>query len=98
VGAARWIWDRTKAAANRSKHGLSFETAVLVFDDAFHMSKQDPPDGDRWQTIGLVGPVLLLVIHTWPEAEDEDDEPAGRIISARKATSRERKAYEEGSF
>src|SRR5205085_1464074 len=27
------------------------------------------PEGDRWRTIGLVGPVLLLVIHTWPEGE-----------------------------
>jgi uncharacterized DUF497 family protein len=41
---------------------------------------------------------LLLVIHTSPEANSEGDEPVGRIISARKATTRERKAYEEGSF
>jgi len=46
----------------------------------------------------LLGPVLLLVVHTLPEANSEDDEPVGRIISARKATVRERKAYEEGSF
>jgi uncharacterized protein len=61
----RWRWDPDKAAANRAKHGLSFKTAVLVFDDPFHASKPDPhPDGDRWHTIGLVGSVLLLVIHT----------------------------------
>jgi uncharacterized protein len=47
--------------------------------------------------IGLVGSVLLLVIHTWPKAESEEGEPVGRIISARKATARERKAYEEGN-
>ena len=95
----RWIWDLGKAVANRSKHGLSFETAVLVFDDPFHASKPDPhPDGDRWQTIGLVGPVLLLVVHTWPEADSDEDEAVGRIISARKATARERKVYEEGSL
>jgi uncharacterized protein len=95
----RWIWDPDKAAGNRVKHGLSFETAVRVFDDPLHASKPDPhPDGDRWHTIGLVGPVLLLVIHTWPEAESERDEPVGRIISARKATGHERKAYEEGNF
>jgi uncharacterized DUF497 family protein len=95
----RWIWDPDKAAANRTKHGLSFETAVLVFDDPFHASKSDPhPDGDRWHTIGLVGPVLLLVIHTLPEGDFESDEAVGRIISARKATARERKVYEEGSF
>jgi uncharacterized DUF497 family protein len=95
----RWAWDPDKAAANRSKHGLSFETAILVFDDPFHASKPDPhPDGDRWQTIGRVGPVLLLVIHTWPESGFEEDEAAARIISARKATPCERRVYEEGSF
>jgi uncharacterized DUF497 family protein len=93
-----WAWDSDKAAANRIKHGLSFETAVLVFDDPLHASNPDPhPDADRWRTIGFVGPVLVLVIHTWPEAF-EGGEPVGRIISARKATARERKAYEEGIF
>jgi uncharacterized DUF497 family protein len=95
----RWTWDPAKAAANRAKHGLSFETAVLVFDDPLHASRLDPhPDGNRWHTIGLIGPVSVLVIHTWPEAEFEGDEPVGRIISARKATAHERKAYEEGDF
>jgi uncharacterized DUF497 family protein len=95
----RWTWDPGKAAANRVKHRLSFETAVLVFDDPLHASKPDPhPDGDRWHTIGLVGSVLLLVVHTWPEAESREGERVGRIISARKATARERKAYEEGNF
>lgn len=95
----RWIWDLDKAAANRSKHGLSFETALLVFDDPLHASKPDPhPDGDRWRTIGRVGPVLLVVIHTWPEGGSQEDEAVGRIISARKATARERKVYEEESF
>jgi uncharacterized DUF497 family protein len=95
----RWTWDPDKAAANRAKHGLSFETAVLVFDDPLHASRLDAhPQADRWHTIGLVGPVLLLVVHTWSEAESEDAEPVGRIISARKATAHERKVYEEGSF
>jgi uncharacterized protein len=95
----RWTWDPDKASANRGKHGLSFETAVLVFDDPFHASKPDPHlDGDRWQTIGLVEPVLLLVIHTLPKGDFEADHAVGRIISARKATARERKVYEEGSF
>ena len=93
----RWTWDPEKAAANRVKHGLSFKTAALVFDDPLHASKPDPhPDGDRWHTIGLVGSVLLLVIHTLPD-ETKGGEPIGRIISARKATPGERKAYEEGN-
>jgi uncharacterized DUF497 family protein len=70
-----------------------------VFDDPLHTSKLDSnPDGDRWNTIGFVGPVLLFVVHTWPEAESLGDESVGRIISGRKATAHERKAYEEGNF
>ena len=77
---------------------LSFETAVLVFDDPLHVSRPDlHPDGDRWHTIGLVAQVLLLVVHTWPDESDEG-ELVGRIISARKATAHERKGYEEGSL
>jgi hypothetical protein len=63
------------------------------------MSRCDPhPDGDRWQTLSMAGPVLLLVIHTWPEPDAEAGEATGRIISARKATSHERRDYEEGQF
>jgi uncharacterized DUF497 family protein len=47
--------------------------------------------------VGQVGTVILFVVHTWPEAEPGDEE-TGRIISARKATAHERKAYEEGEF
>ncbi len=94
----RWTWDPDKAVANRLKHGLSFETAVLAFDDPLQASRPDPhPDGARWHTTGLVGPVLLLVVHTWPE-DSEGGEQVGRIISARKATANERRAYEEGNF
>jgi uncharacterized DUF497 family protein len=97
--ALRWTWDPAKAALNRAKHGLSFDTAVQVFDDPFHASKPDPhPDGDRWRTIGMIGPAVVLVVHSWPEAELEDGESTGRIISARKATPSERRVYEEGAF
>ena len=94
----RWTWDLEKAEVNRIKHGLSFGTASLEFNDPLHASKPDMhPDDDRWHTIGLVGSVLLLVVHTWP-GESDEGEPVGRIISARKATAQERKAYEEGNF
>jgi uncharacterized protein len=87
-------WDPEKAAANRVKHGLSFETAVLVL----RASKPHPhSDDDRCHPIGLVASVLLLVVHTWPEVT-EGGESVGRIISARRATAHERRAYEEGNF
>jgi len=56
------------------------------------------PDEERWQTIGLVGSVVPFFVHTWPEADRGTGDEIGRIISARKATAPERKAYEEGDF
>jgi uncharacterized DUF497 family protein len=96
----RWTWRDEKNRTNRRDHqGLSFETAQLVFDDPLAVSRVDPhPDGDRWQTIGLVGSICLFVVHTWPEPDSITGDEAGQIISARKATSHERKAYEEGNF
>ena len=93
-----WVWTDEKNRTNRRDHGLSFETARRVFDDPLAVSRLDPhPDSDRWPTLGHVGPVTLFVVHTWPESEA--GQPAiGRIISACKATSHERKAYEEGCF
>jgi hypothetical protein len=93
----RWIWDDRKAKSNLIKHGLSFETAQLVFDDPLAQSKPDDTSGEeRWVTLGLVEGTAIFVVHTWPDAEDGAE--TGRIISARRATPRERKAYEESDF
>jgi len=95
----RWTWDAKKNRDNKRHHHLSFETAELVFDDPLAASREDPHSREpRWQTIGRVGPVVLFVVHTWPEPDRETGEEVGRIISARKATPRERRAYEEGFF
>ena len=94
-----WLWNHEKNRTNKRDHGLSFETAQLVFDDPMAASRVDPhPDGDRWQTVGMVGSVILFVVHTWPEADATTGVEIGRIISARKATAHERNAYEEGNF
>ena len=95
----RWTWDPIKNRTNRRAHGLGFETAELVFDDSLAASRADPyPHEQRWQTIGKIGNVAVLVVHTWPEPDPVTGERVGRIISARKATSHERKSYEEGEF
>ena len=95
----RWVWSEDKNRINTRKHGLSFATAQLVFDDPMALTRFDPhPDGDRWQTVGLIGHVLVHVVHTWPEFDLMSEEEVGRIISARKATAHERKAYEEEQF
>ncbi len=89
-----WSWNEAKNVLNQRKHGLDFALAELVFDDSLALSRIDDfADEERWQTVGLVGTVILFVVHTSPE-EGID----GRIISARKATAHERKAYEEGTF
>jgi uncharacterized DUF497 family protein len=45
----------------------------------------------------VIGIVAIFVVHTWPDPDGESEE-TGRIISARKATPHERRAYEEGDF
>jgi uncharacterized DUF497 family protein len=90
-----WTWDEDKNEANKRKHGISFEAAQYVFDDPLLLSRLDSyPDEERWQTIGSIDPLVLVVVHTWPEQEGAP----GRIISARRATPRERKDYEDGNF
>lgn len=93
----QWTWDWRKNRANKRNHKLSFETATLVFNDPHAASQLDPNSDEwRWQTIGLVGGVTVLVIHTHPEPDPATGRQVGRIISARRATPRERRAYEEG--
>ena len=99
AGRLRWTWDREKNRTNRLKHGLSFPTAARVFDDPMAMTHRDPyPEDERWRTIGTVGTAVVLVVHTWPEDDWPTDDDVGRIISARKATARERTAYAQGHF
>jgi len=91
----RIVWDEEKNRGNRAKHGVSFELAGLVFGDPLQMSELDPCEGqERWRTLGLVqGLIILHVVHTVKEEENGEEEI--RIISARKATQVERKAYED---
>jgi uncharacterized protein len=90
----RWTWDPRKAKQNLAKHKVSFELAERALGDLWALSVPDPnPDEERWRTLGspsAEGMVVLYVVHTWPHSETE----AGRIISARRATSREKAEYE----
>lgn len=92
----RFTWDALKDRNNRRKHGISFDTAAQAFLDPFHLSRQDRVvEGEaRWQTIGMVGGVLLVLVAY--SVVDEEDEVI-RIISARKVTRQERIEYEEAS-
>lgn len=86
-------WDAAKAARNFRKHGIRFEEATLVFDDPLAASLLERIENgeERWQTIGMVGGcLLLLVAHTVRVDEVE----IIRIVSARRADPTERKNYE----
>ena len=88
-------WDSDKAASNVAKHRVSFETAARAFADPFQLTQQDRIENGelRWQTLGRVdGCLVLLVAHT--VAENGDATETIRIISARKADTKERKRYE----
>ena len=91
----RWTWDPDKAKTNLQKHRVSFELASRALEDPLCLSVPDSfPDQERWITLGsptVDGRLVLYVVHTWPEAESG----VGRIISARKAESHERREYEE---
>ncbi|XCN73274.1 MAG: BrnT family toxin [Candidatus Electrothrix aestuarii] len=88
----RFEWNPDKAERNLRKHGISFEEAETVFDDPLFITVLDEEhavDEERYITLGLSETGrLLLIAHT-------DRQGAIRIISARKATKRERRFYEE---
>ena len=87
-------WDEVKSRRNLLKHGIGFETAKLVFDDPYSFSVRDRfvEGEERWQTLGMIGGEVVMVAHTH---RDEGEDLVTRIISARKATPTERKAYAE---
>ena len=93
----RFEWDPAKNKSNERKHGIDFETAEMVFDDPFCITFVDQITGgeERWKAIGAIEDFLVLVVaHTY--SQDGPDELV-RIISARRATRRERRLYEEAN-
>ncbi len=88
-------WDDDKAASIEGKHGVAFPEAQTVFADPRALTGYDPDhsdEEDRYITMGTSLEGRLLVIsHT-----DRDNRV--RIISAREASRRERRDYEDGSF
>ena len=86
-----FIWDMEKAAINLQKHGVSFEKACEVFFDPFLSVVDASDDAElREAAIGLTEDwQLLFVVHLLREGD------AIRIISARPASSYERRKYED---
>lgn len=90
----RFEWDLSKSELNYRKHGVSFEEAATVFNDSLSVSFPDPSHSDRESRYVMIGisrfGKLLVVAHT-------DRDEAVRIISAREATRKERRFYEQES-
>jgi len=91
----RFEWDHAKAVANKRKHGVSFEEAQTIFLDESAVLIDDPDHSraeERFLLVGLsTGLRTLTVSHCYRKADD-----VIRIISARKATRKERRAYSRG--
>lgn len=91
-------WDGAKAEENARKHGVRFEQAMSVFRDPLALTVYDQEhstEDERWVTIGRVeSGETLVVVHGF--AQTGPDGARIRLISARRATSRERKQYEGG--
>lgn len=88
----QYQWDNRKAAVNLRKHSVDFADAVAVFeDDAALIAPDDEHDEERFVAAGqdTLGRVLVVVF-------THRGDQIIRIISARRATARERREYEAG--
>jgi uncharacterized DUF497 family protein len=87
-------WDPNKAKENIETHGISFDEASTAFGDTLSLAIYDPLHSEEEDRFILIGNShrnrLLVIVHT-ERAENI------RIISARKATKKERKQYEENA-
>ena len=88
----RFEWDAPKAAENLKKHDLSFDEAITVFGDPLNLLRPDPDHSvgeKRYLVLGMSNQHRLLVVAF------AERPPRTRLISARRANSRERRTYEE---
>jgi len=87
-----FTWDEAKATSNLEKHDVSFEEASTAFGDPLAHTKLDPlhsEEEDRFVLLGLTGVARLVVVVHTVRGETV------RLISARLATSAERRRYEQ---
>jgi uncharacterized DUF497 family protein len=90
-------WDPAKAAANKRKHGVTFEQAMEAIDDPRAVVSIDEEHSKyelREQLLGLSSKGLLLVVYVIRDRHDGD---VYRIISARKATRKDKVKYEKAN-
>ncbi len=92
----KFEWDTEKELINIKKHTITFEQASYVFADPFALNSYDDEhseDEERWVMLGQsLNEIILLVVHTF---RDDNGIEFVRIISARKATMKEKKVYKQ---
>ncbi len=92
----KFEWDVKKEKINIQKHGVTFEQAAYVFSDPFGLSRFDDEhsnEEERWILLGKsLNETLLVVVYTYRNGNGEE---IVRIISARKATKREKEIYQK---
>jgi uncharacterized DUF497 family protein len=86
--------DKSKEKDNISKHGLDFSFAPYIAADPLGVLVYDRYENGehRYHAIGVVGGKCLVLVHTYPDPDDDD---WIRVIGLREATAHERKRYEE---
>jgi hypothetical protein len=88
--AVSYEWDAAEARANYAKHGVYFADATAVLEDDFALTMRDPycEEEERWVTMGkdALGRIVV-VVYAWRG-------DSIRLISARRGSAREKKAYE----
>ena len=92
--AVQFAWDPRKAATNERRHGVAFAEAITAFYDPLSITIQDSLhsfDEDRFLLIGFSRANELLVVAHRADGDEI------RVISARRASRRERRTYEEES-
>jgi uncharacterized protein len=95
----KFIWDERKNKLNKNKHSVDFDLAKHIFEDSQAVSWLDVRfhnyNEERWVTIGRVYDEIMVVAHTYKS--EKYGQEVIRIISARKASKKERKYYVDSS-
>ncbi len=91
MSVMKFEWDEEKERINIAKHGISFRTAILVFEDPNRLESYDLAHSigeDRYITIGRIGGTFVVVTVVYTQRRETI-----RMISARVATKTEKEAY-----
>lgn len=90
-------WDQDKEDYNKREHGLDFSFAQHVFSSSFSIEVYDRYENGehRYHTFGLIGQRVLLVVHSYPDEDDDGFHSVIRVFGLRHAEPAEVRNYEK---